>query len=206
MGTSLWSGTPLPDTGSQDDIPAILAAIFDSIDSKFNLTSLDESDRDSKFLDLPAGSLVVTLDTFSLWMKMEDHSAVWTDVLYDTDWVTSGFANSTGWNISFAKVRRVGKVVELRGASQRTGADIVASGSGSHAGNITDSPILIAPAGFLPTTEETSRGVTMQFEGSSGMGSGYLGPSGAMVMTSYSTGATISTGDVYWFTKSFFLG
>jgi hypothetical protein len=150
MPTSPWSGTPLPDDLDADDVPAVLAAIFDNIDSQFNLVADDNADRDARYALLPAGSVVTTLDSFSMWLKTDDTLPLWSDVLYDSGWVTVGFGSSSNFDIVSAKVRRLGADCELR--IQMAGEiNMVPTTGDEHAGNITGDPlILTVPSGFRP--------------------------------------------------------
>lgn len=152
MATTDWSGAPLPDSTSADNVPADLAAYSDVIDPLLVLQATDTADRDSRFALLPKGSTVMTGTPLALWVKAVSGSPTWDDVMYDSGWVTAGFTAQAGWAVNLRQIRRRAGIVELRGSMNRTGADLTPTSGGIHDGNLADTAVLQLPSGWFPSS------------------------------------------------------
>lgn len=192
MATAPFSGAPLPEDPDLDDVPAVLASIFDTIDDLFVLKATNTTDRDAKYVTAPKGTIVATTSDSALWFKTSDTLANWLPIYRDTGWVTSGFSDGSGWTASLAQIRQVGPTVHLAFSTLRTGADIVPAATGVHAGNVAGDPtLLVIPATYWPTVFQ----VPILGAGSFGAGRLALSPDGGVRLYDYYPGATLSSGD-----------
>jgi hypothetical protein len=146
-----YTGAPLPDPDDADDVPSVLAAIFDVVGSMHVLRAADQAERNTKYGAAPSGVIVATLADDAVWLKTGPGPADWSDVLSDTGDVNAGFTAFAGWEVNYGYVRRIGKMCQMDLQLKRTGADIPTSASGVHAGNIVGDPsIATIPDGFRP--------------------------------------------------------
>lgn len=191
MPTTDWSGAPIPSAATADDVPVTIASLTDVYDPLLNLQAVDFADRDTRYGLLPKGSVVIVSSPMSAWIKADSATPTWDDLLYDTGWITAGFANAGGWSISTAKIRKRGGDIELRANMTRTGADLV-PGTGTHEGNITDTNVLVIPSGYWPTDL-----IPVQSFSSFGVTTCCLTGSGIVQILALANGGmTLATGDV----------
>lgn len=196
------TGAILPESGDADDVPAWFASIFETVGSHFVLRAADQAERNTKFGSVPPGTVVATLADKSLWMKSGSGSTSWEDVMYDTGWVTSGFAAGSGFSITDAKARRFGSVAQVSVKLSREGADLTTNASGIHAGNIAGDPtVIVVPAAFRPAEQ-----MNMHWMSSYGMWGGRFTTAGNMSISDGHPGSALSTDDNIACDFTYFLG
>ena len=106
----------------------------------------------------------------------------------DSGNLTNILTASSGWSIAVQTARKIGRVVTLTFAVQRTGATI----SGTSDGNLTNVQIASAAAGWRPPDDIPISGGG----GNAGvMWSGYLNESGVLAIGALSPNQSVATGD-----------
>jgi hypothetical protein len=113
--------------------------------------------------------------------------------LSDSGWLTSGITAGSGWLVTGQTYRRLNSMVTGNISVTRTGSAITVPSTG----NITNSTVASLPSGFYSST--TSSGMVLTNSGGP-LISGYVGSSGAIVISAATSGAVIATNDTFSFT------
>lgn len=146
MPNTPLSKIPYPSGSDTPAAAADMMALVMAMDARLVLPAVDEADRDARYYDAPASSLVVSGPSQKIWLKTGDGPTDWMTVHSDTGWVAEGFVVMDGWSIDQAKARDRNGIIDVRGTITRTG-DKLTSNS---VGELTDIDILSVPPQFRP--------------------------------------------------------
>ena len=200
MPTHPESGIPYDATGAAPDGAVLGMAIVYALQGedgvggetgygRLPLTASSETDRDSRYSDLPTGSLVVVPARPAVYLKTG--ATTWETVWSNADWDTTGFSAGSSTSITYAKVRDHGGLVELRASLSAT-ADFVNTGAtGDHAGNLAGDPVILnIPSDYAPADT-----IPVDISSSFGSWGGRIESGGAVRILDGPAGAKISAGD-----------
>lgn len=140
------SKVPYPSGSDAPAAAADMMAIITALDAKLVLPAQDEADRDAKYADAPASTLVVSGPARTIWLKTGPGPTEWLTIFHDTGWVSTGFTALDGWEITTVKARNRNGAVNLRCQLLRTGDTITASS----VGHLPDQPLITVPPQFRP--------------------------------------------------------
>lgn len=172
MSITKYTQTVLPERGNDDDVPAVLAGIWDHVDPHFVLYAASSADLTTVYADLPAGAFVTCEAEKSTWLKTSSSTTPWLLLSGDSGWVTAGFTptDNNVWSIAYSRYRITGGVdVDLHLGIER-GTNPINVGSN---GFVPDEIALTVPSAIYPTD-------TLPTVGS--------GPTGTLFMSLYSDG------------------
>lgn len=192
MGYSQWSGAPLPERSDIDDVPGTLNTLMTHVDPLLVNQASSISDRDSRFLALPKGSLVVTTNDSTLWVKQSNTSPSWSNAgVYDskTTRATTGFLLSSGWDHRETPSWRVwGPLVQVTLMLNRTGADLPAAATGANAGDIANVDLV-----QLPNSIKPERSIPVIGRGPNGVWGCQISSTGKVTLMTAPPGAVFAT-------------
>lgn len=146
MPNTPLSRIPYPSGSDAPAAAADMMALVMAADSRLVLPAIDEADRDARYYDAPASSLVVSGQSQKIWLKTGPESAAWKLIFGDTGWVTEGFVVGSGWSMGGMKARRHVDTIDIRGYVTRTGDDLRADDEG----NLGDTTVVSVPPQFRP--------------------------------------------------------
>lgn len=143
MSSTQFNGTPVPAGSNQVAVPADLKKLADSVDQRLNLLALNENDRNVRYSDVQAGTLVSTPDGWQ-WLKITSppDAPEWITVRSVEE--TTGFSwNDTRWaDGGNSWLKRSGTRYEMQVLAAYTADDPIPSG------NIPNETILDLPSGW----------------------------------------------------------
>lgn len=146
MPNTPLSKVPYPSGSDAPAAAADMMALVMAMDSRMVLPAVDEADRDARYYDAPASSLVASGPSKKIWLKTGEGPTEWVTIWEDTGWIDTGFVAQSGWEISRAQGRIYGRVVDVRGQMTRTGEKIVVPSNG----NFADMDLISVPPQFRP--------------------------------------------------------
>lgn len=185
MPSTDLANLPYPDNTPAPDVPAAMMGLAEAIDPRLNLLAADAADRDSKYGDAPAGTLVSTPDGWQ-WVRLTDLSwHVLSSVETTTSLVWPGdFSDLGGSTPSSIVTRRNGYLYTLSLAALYNGADI----SG---GNFANVLVAQLPSGWVPGDQLVPISLILN---SSDTVFGLISAGGNITLTDMPTNYTISNG------------
>lgn len=200
MPNTPLSAIPYPSGSDAPAAAADMMAAFMHLDSRLVLHAIDAADRDSKYSTAPTGSLVVSGESKSIWLKIGDGPMDWQDIYTDTGWIEKGFTVGSGWEIrNKVRARRVTDQIEIRADLVRTGPDVQAPDHG----DISDTTVLSVPPQFRPLLGTY---VANSFRASRTSGGTTLNGQGDIVITDMHPSTRIAQGDFLLLSFTFFRG
>lgn len=201
MPNSPLAKVPYP-TGT--DAPAAAAdmmALVMGMDPRLVLPAIDEADRDSKYSDAPASTMVVSGPSKKIWVKTGPGPTDWWTVSERQEYRT-GFTFLSGWEEVDVFAIRNAATTEVRVKALRTGDEI--SGDPHTAalpGNISpDSDVCIVPAQVSATVSNFL--VVGTYKSSVTSGAASLSTNGTIRLYDAAAGGRIRTGDEIWFSAT----
>jgi len=186
MPATTLAGLPVPAESAAPDVPADMLALATALDPRLNLLAADAADRDSKYSDAPAGTLVSTPDGWQ-WIR-----------LTDLTWLTIHSVETTtafAWSSNFADngnsilIRRDSAKYFLFLGATYSGLDLT---SGSD-GFLTDTLICTLPSGWRPVNGHSVTFVFNAAPNFGGQGITY-GSTGTVNMTDARPSSTLTSG------------
>lgn len=157
MGTLTYSGAPYPETSDANDPPGDFLAFGNTLDQLVNLKATSTADRNARFANVAAGTIVTCNAESVVWMKTTTPptAAAWATVYESPAAVTTGVATAgTGFSIAtqWGQVRN--GMLNVRLSLTRTGADITANAYNDvdDPGNLTDTAMAVLTTNWRPPT------------------------------------------------------
>lgn len=195
------SNTPYPSGSDAPAAAADMMALAMAADAKLVLPAIDEADRDSKYSDAPASTVVASGDSQKLWMKTGALPTQWLEIYGDSGEVTEGFTTQTDWSIgAYCFARKWGPMVEVCAELIYNGDDDITDNASP--GNISpDFTVVTIPAKFA--NQVGSRYRTFIWTSSTSAGSGMLYGSGNCVIRDIHPGGYVRSGDWVRFSITF---
>lgn len=108
---------PIPTEFEADQVPADLKRAFYQVDPQLVLRARSELDRNTKYADVPRGTIVTGTEVEAVWRKRDTGSNSWDRLWSDSGWNEVNLLNSFQIvsDASRPRWRRVGELVVWRG-------------------------------------------------------------------------------------------
>ena len=200
--TLTYSGARLPTTTEADTVPADLLRFGFDIDQMLVLKATSQADRDARFANVTASTLVSCAALGTVWQKKADGAAGgWRTLLQSSDPVTSGVVTAaSGWTVVSQWAKYTGGFYAVVCTLQYNGAaDIVADGPADAVpGNITDKQIATLAAPFPIVTRPGVARATV-----TGCSVYIRSTDGAVFLTDLATAGRIRVADQVMFTDAY---
>lgn len=137
-----YTGAPIPTLNDGDNVPAAMQAYAEATESMHVLYATDKVDRDTRYADVPPGTIVSATTTQHVWQKRPGATPTWWTVA-EYSFTNSGILiPRTGWEVATQQGWVINGLRILRVTMTYTGdADIVASGPNDNSpGNVAGDP------------------------------------------------------------------
>lgn len=147
MAKTQFAGLVTPNDEQKVAIPADMWALANGIDTRLNLVAANQNDRDARYQDVPAGTLVSTPDGWQ-WLKLTSPPAAPSWKLLHSRETFTGFAWTTGFDDAAGRssIFHDGSNFDMYIETVYTGDDVQATADGS----MVDTQVLILPAAWRP--------------------------------------------------------
>lgn len=95
MPSSTYAGLPVPSSADADSVPYWLSLLVASLDVRVVLQAADASERDSKYINCPVSTVVVSTSNQSVWIKSagpgtNSWETVWEPINAGPAWIPGG--------------------------------------------------------------------------------------------------------------------
>lgn len=201
MTTSLtYSGATLPTSGESPDFPAAMLAFGNGLDQLVVLKATSQSNRDTLYANVNAGTLVSCASLQKVWMKTTTPptAAAWITLAELGTVATSGVITAaTNFTTTNQHAQRVNGMMIMTFSMTYSGSDIVAASNG----NVTDTLVGTLGSSYLPNSGMGAdpRYLSFGIPASSGGTISVTPTSGAVTLTSLYPGTTLTSGNVMRF-------
>lgn len=194
-----YSGLPYFEAGDTPDLAGYTAELTRLLDGSPGLVAVDTADRDSRYGDTPAGTIVVT-DTGWVWVKTSNppDAPTWATVRSVEKLSGAGlsFPNSDWSDYGDSVITRVGNSCDLY-------LHATYNGIASLTGNVTNQVICSLPAGWVPARSIPMLGFVGASHSCYGVIFGYSTRNADI--TDVPSYGSVSTGDAVVFSASWVL-
>lgn len=191
-----YSGARIPTTTEADTVPADLLRFGTDIDQMLVLKATSQADRDAKYANVNAGTLVSCAALGIVWQKISTPptSPSWRVLNQNADPVTSGVAT---YSANFSPLKQGAKIVNgsiyLLVQGTYTGPDVVGKPTTDLIpGDIDDLSFATIASDYLPPAAILPQVGAVR---TSVAGGAWQMFSNQIIITSLSAGARIRTGD-----------
>ena len=196
-----YSGAPVPTSGETPDFPADLLAFGNGLDQLVVLKATSQSNRDSLYANVSAGTLVSCASLQKVWMKTTTPptAAAWITLAEVGTAATSGVITpaTTDWSVSAQWAQRLNGFISFRIQLAYSGATLTAGSDGNIGdttiGTIQSSWRINSAAGYWPVAGTTNV-MTMVLT---------IGTDGSVILRSMVPNGTIQAGHVLAFAATY---
>ena len=195
-----FSGAPVPTASELPDWPASLLAFGNGLDQLVVLKATSQSNRDTLYANVNAGTLVSCAALQTVWMKVTTPptAAAWITLAELGTEVTSGVITAgTNFSVSSQWAQRINGIVFWRATLSYSGTTITAGANGDLSPDITVGTLQSA---YLPNISGSWQ-VPIQCSQTTGVG--HVSTGGSVVVTSLVSGGSIASGNVVNVSTSF---
>lgn len=200
-----YSGAPMPADGESPYLPSIFAAYDAVVGQQGNLVATSQSDRDTRYANVKAGTVVTCPSLQKAWMKLTTPptAASWMTAIEVGAIATSGIVSTTGnWSVSSQWGQRVSGRNLIYLSLAYGGSDIVGSdASATGPGNVADTTMATLQSAWIMAGPPK---VTFSIIGPHGGGRGHIrSDTNVVSLADLNTSGRINTGDVIEFSVEY---
>jgi hypothetical protein len=187
-GTLTYSGAEYPLVGEANDPPADFLRFGDDIDTLLVLKATNQLDRDTRFANVDAGTLVSCAAAQTIWMKLTTPptAASWLVVYQKTEVTTGVVTAGANFTTSAQWARIQSALVSVKLTLVYGSTDI----TGSSDGNITDTTVGTVSANYRPPQDWN-----VVYRSNIAMWNGTIQADGAMIIATGVPTAKLRAGD-----------
>ena len=189
-----YTGAPVATSGESPDWPASLWAYANTLDDQHVLYATSQSNRDSLYANVRAGSLVSCAALQKVWMKTTTPptAAAWITLAEVGTPVTTGVITAgTNFSITSQWAQRINGMVSICGVLSYSGSTVTANASGDLSPDVTVATI---QSTYLPASGVLSTGWSLALPLNTTTGIGFINSGGDIKLLSIVPSATLVSG------------